>query len=874
MVGAGAGPAHYALAAMEPYEITTAATDTTGAHRLGRGVLPHRYELELAPDLDTAVFSGTVSIDLEVREATDTITLHAVDLDITTAWTRPEGGRALDATVEADPEREWVVLHLDFSGTLNDQLVGFYRSAFSVDGEAHHLAVTQFESTHARRAFPCFDEPGFKARFGISLVVADGLTAVSNAAELDRQDTANGTQRITFADTMRMSTYLVAFVVGPLEVTEAEPVRGRGGDIPLRIVHPPGKGHLCDFALEVADAGVRFFEDYYAIAYPGDKIDLVAVPDFAFGAMENLGCITFREVLLLVDPTTATPQELQRVADVVNHELAHMWFGDLVTMKWWNGIWLNEAFATFMETSASDAFRPEWQAWTAFGLARAAAFDTDALLCTRPIEYEVVTPEDAEAMFDVLTYEKGCSVVRMLEQYLGTRAFRDGIRAYLRLNAYGNTETTDLWDALEEESGEPVRRIMDAWIFQGGHPLVTATATATGVRFDQQRALLDPGAPDSTGPGAPDSTGPDPGGRGPESTADRRWPVPLLVEAVGDDRELHGERVLLDGPTTLDLGSPVTRVQPNVGGHGFYRSLLDDRLRLALAEHGGTPLERFVLVDDTWYGVLAGHVGLDAMRATVAVVARTEDDPSVWRRLASLCSELKRLVAAADRGGVEAWACGLAASASTRFPVTAEGRDAEVAAVLFSLAGVTGADPGVARQAREFFAAAGAGGAGGAGPAIAAAALEVVAATAGPAEHAEIERRWREAATPQEEQRYLSALVSTRDVRLFAHALTLAGTEVRTQDAPYLLRRAMANVDRGAQAWAYLARDWDHLDARLPATGMPRMLEGVRGFTDAALARSVEAFLAEHPLATGELQVAQHIERMWANVRAAERIRG
>ena len=269
-----------------------------------------------------------------------------------------------------------------------------------------------------------------------------------------------------------MSTYLVAFVVGPLEATEPVDVDG----VPLRIVHPPGKAHLTPFALEVGAHALRFFTEYFGIPYPADKLDLVAIPDFAFGAMENLGCVTFRESALLVDPAQAARTELERVADVVCHEIAHMWFGDLVTMKWWNGIWLNEAFATFMEVLAVDAFRPEWQRWVSFGVEREAAMAVDGLHATRSVEFPVGRPEEAQGMFDVLTYQKGGSVLRMLEQFLGADVFRDGIRDYLDTHAYGNTETTDLWDALERSSGRPVREIMDTWIDQGGYPLVRVGA--------------------------------------------------------------------------------------------------------------------------------------------------------------------------------------------------------------------------------------------------------------------------------------------------------------------------------------------------------------------------------------------------------------
>ena len=251
----------------------------------------------------------------------------------------------------------------------------------------------------------------------------EGLLAISNAKEVARQTLDDGHVRVHFAETMVMSTYLVAFVVGPLEATK--PVTAGGVD--LRIVHPVGKGDLAPFAQEVGAFCLDHLADWYGIEYPGDKMDMVAIPDFAFGAMENLGCVTYREVLLLVDPATATQPELQNVVDVIAHELAHMWFGNLVTMQWWEGIWLNEAFATFMEMLTTDAFRPDWERWVAFGLSRSEALDTDALHSTRPIEFEVVSPEDAEGMFDILTYEKGAAVVRMLQQYLGEDPFQQGL---------------------------------------------------------------------------------------------------------------------------------------------------------------------------------------------------------------------------------------------------------------------------------------------------------------------------------------------------------------------------------------------------------------------------------------------------------------
>ena len=344
--------------------------------RLPRTVAPERYELTLTPDLAAATFAGEERVRVTVHEPTSEVVLNALDLEVHSAELVGDGGEhragrvALDAeeqkaviTLDAPAEPGTWTLHLTFTGVLNDKLAGFYRSTYADDeGNERVIATTQFEATDARRAFPCWDEPDFKAVFSVSLVVPAHLAAISNGAVVAETDLGNGLRQVDFADTMRMSTYLVAFVVGPLVATPPVGVDGT----PLRVYCVPGKERLADFALESGAAALRFFARYFGIPYPGGKLDLIGLPDFAFGAMENLGAVTFRETALLVDPATASRVELERVADVVAHELAHMWFGDLVTMKWWNGLWLNEAFATFMELAAVDAFKPEWQRWVAF----------------------------------------------------------------------------------------------------------------------------------------------------------------------------------------------------------------------------------------------------------------------------------------------------------------------------------------------------------------------------------------------------------------------------------------------------------------------------------------------------------------------------
>ena len=510
-------------------------------YRLPTNVTPERYELKLTPDLTTWTFTGDEKISIHVHEPVREIILNAAELELHAVSLQTADGKVREGRVNLDTENERATLsfgepvpagrgdlQIQFSGILNDKLHGFYRSTYKgADGQDKPLASTQFESTDARRAFPCWDEPAFKAVYQVTLVVDEKLTAISNARVVRENALPGNKKAVVFADSMKMSTYLVAFIVGEFEATAPVMV----GNAPLRVCAVPGKKHLATFAVDIGKASLEHFSAYYGIAYPGDKLDLIAIPDFASGAMENLGAITFRETALLVDADRATRTELERVADVVSHENAHMWFGDLVTMKWWNGLWLNEAFATFMEMLAVDAWKPEWRRWDSFTVSRAAAMQVDGLKSTRPIEFPVERPEEAAGMFDILTYEKGASVLRMLEQYLGAEAFRDGIRLYLRRHAYANAETTDLWDALEESTKEPVRALMDTWIFQAGYPLISVEKGPRGLRLNQQMfRYLQNG-----------------------SDQERKWHVPIFLRAGTKTGVIEKTILLADGEQTSSL---------------------------------------------------------------------------------------------------------------------------------------------------------------------------------------------------------------------------------------------------------------------------------------------------------------------------------
>jgi puromycin-sensitive aminopeptidase len=375
----------------------------------------------------------------------------------------------------------------------------------------HSLATSQCQATDARRIFPCWDEPDFKATYQTTMVVAPGLEAYSNTAELDRVSREDGRVEFRFDRTMKMSTYLLAFIAGPFEATEPRVVRGT----PIRIIVPRGNVHLTGIAMENAVFCFEYLSDYYGIPYPGDKLDHIAIPDFAAGAMENVGLITYRDAYLVIDPEKASQSELQNSLDVIGHEIAHQWFGNLVTMAWWEGAWLNEAFASFMELKATAAMRPEWKRWLAFqNLEVPWAMGTDQLASTRPIEFEVTAPEEVDQMFDAITYGKGSAVLHMIDDFIGVENFRKGVGDYLRKHSYANTVTSDLWEGLDGASDEPVSSIMDTWVYQRGFPQVDVKGIKGGIRLGQRRYLVIPDETDTT-----------------------IWKVPVLIRGSADGTE-------------------------------------------------------------------------------------------------------------------------------------------------------------------------------------------------------------------------------------------------------------------------------------------------------------------------------------------------
>ncbi|MGH7333166.1 MAG: M1 family metallopeptidase [Candidatus Rokuibacteriota bacterium] len=837
-------------------------------YRLPRTVVPTRYELRLVPDFATFAFDGEETVTITVAEATAEVWLNAVELTISAVevsndrGVRRRGAASLEEATErcrlsfAEPlaPGTWR-LWLTFRGTLNDKLRGFYRSSYKDQtGTTRTLAATQFEATDARRAFPCWDEPAFKAVFATTLVIDPALTAVSNTAVVS-EHTEGGKKVVSFADTIIMSTYLVAFVVGELDATEPVLV----GRTPLRVWCTPGKRRLAAFGREIGAASLAFFEEYYGLPYPGDKLDLLAIPDFAAGAMENLGAITFRETALLVDETAATHGELERIADVVAHENAHMWFGDLVTMDWWNGIWLNEAFATFLEMVAVDAWKPQWRRWTSFGVSRSAAFAVDGLHSTRPIEFPVSAPKEADAMFDVLTYEKGASVLRMLEQYLGPEVFRAGVREYLHAHAYGNASTGDLWAALGRASGQPIPALMDGWIFHPGYPIVSARLEGGRLVLEQQRFTYLPRPLESV-PGR--SAAPAVAG------AAQRWQVPLQIRVEGAGKREVQRVLLTDGAAYLALPTTPQAVVVNEGGHGFYRVRYSRELLeglLGRLPDGLAPIERFNLVGDAWAATVAGLMPIPEYLDLTGRF-RDERDKNVWTIVVGSLHTLNRLILPSDRPGLERLVRDRVQAAAERLGWTPRADEDELTRQLrgdlIRALGTLGNHGPTQRQAAELYAAQQRGAAT-VDPNVLPALIGILAHVGDAERYEEFYKLFRAASTPQEEQRHLYALAAFQPRELVERTLakTING-EIRTQDAPFVARALLMTVHGRELAWDFVRAHWDTMDRQYPKHGLRRLAEGVIGLATQELERSVHRFFDERKIDFGGKTLEQYLEQL------------
>jgi len=853
----------------------TASAASANDFRLRRDVTPVSYRIHLEPDLVKKTFQGEVSIDVKVHEPVSRVTLNAQELQIAEAYATSGTGTKLCATVTLDSEREFADLTFDgllgtgtwqlflrFSGIHNDKLKGFYSSTWKDDqGKSHALVSSQFESTDARRAFPCFDEPEFKATFDVSLSIPKDLVAISNGRMISDSITPGSTRKLVrFCRTMPMSTYLVAFIVGEFEQSETVFVNG----IELRAWAVPGKRHLTSFALRAGAFAINYFEKYFRVKYPdADKCDLIAIPDFASGAMENKDCITFRETALLLDEPTATHAEKQRVAEVVMHELAHMWFGDLVTMRWWNGLWLNEAFATFMATKCLDAFRKDWRVWDGFGISRAAAARVDALNSTHPIECPVHKPEEAQELFDVISYQKGCSVLYQIEQFIGEEIFRNGITHYLNAHAFKSTETHDLWDSLElacKEAGSkiPVREIMDKWVFVAGHPLLSVEQDADegfiNVKQQQFKFL-------------------------PKKEEKQLYPVPVRMKVKDATNETEQQNFLLqEEAMRIFVGERVQWVVLNAGGSGFYRVKYDNKLAQKLTtevQKNLSVIERFNLVNDSWASVRSGLLSVTDYLEMIKLFT-SEDDINVWSIITGSIHALHSLVQNEARTGFQAMIRDICTPMAIRLGWDPAANEAvqtrQLRGSLQGVLGTIGSDLQVLKAAEKHY-----------GswlhdkssidsnllPAI----VSILAYNGDKVRYEEFKNMSSQAKTPQEQLRFLYALAAFRHLDLLKRTFnSCLDGQVKTQDAPYLFATAAGNEIATEAAWAFTKENFEKMVLAYPENGVVRMWSSIIPALDTPdLEKDANNFFSKHKVKSGEMAVAQALEQLRINVSLRER---
>lgn len=598
--------------------------------------VPQKYLLDIDVDRDNMTFTGTVIISgHKTGRPSQRLTFHQSDLQITAVHV-VKHDKAGDHEVTIDRinhhnKFDEVRLHathmlynsmytvrMEFKGKITRQMNGMYPCYFTHEGQEKKLIATQFESHHAREVFPCIDEPAAKATFELTLRSPVGETALSNTP-IKKTTESGGKLVTTFEPTPHMSTYLLAFIFGELDYKEAKTKDG----IVVRTYATPDNVAYTKFALKIAVKCLEFYEDYFGIKYPLKKCDFIALPDFASGAMENWGCITFREHAMLVDPENTTLSTQQYVALVVAHELTHQWFGNLVTMRWWSDLWLNEGFASWMEYLAIDHLYPDWQLWTQFAVdEQQQALKLDALEHTHPIEVPIQHPDEIRTIFDAISYSKGASVIHMLHEYLGHSAFRDGLRHYLATHKYANTDTVDLWTSLEEISGKPVREFMHAWTSLPGYPVINATITDETVTLSQTRFFTNPSH---------------------SKVKATTWPVPLLAQGNAPDT--------LNKTSFTFKPDDYSSFKLNRGQSGFYRTVYNathlERLGNLIKKGRLEPLDRLGILVDLFEAAKAGHADtVDALHFLDNFAH--EDNFAVWDAITGSLGSLRMVMSDDD----------------------------------------------------------------------------------------------------------------------------------------------------------------------------------------------------------------------------------
>ena len=807
------------------------------AQRLPETVVPESYDLTFEPNLATATFSGGEVIHVKIGKATTMVTLNAAELGFDDA-NISTGGTSQKATVTFDAPKEQATLtvakelpagtadiHIRFTGTLNDKLRGFYLSK----SPRRNYAVTQFESTDARRAFPCFDEPAFKAVFRITLIVDKGDTAISNSKTVsDTPGPGENKHTVKFAPSPKMSSYLVAMLVGDFVCRE-----GGVDGIPVRVCSLPEKAEMTGFALEASENILKFYNKYYSIKYPYGKLDHIVFPDFAAGAMENVGAITYRDALLLVDPKTASYDTKRLVASVIAHEMAHQWFGDLVTMRWWNDIWLNEGFATWMSWKPLEAWKPEWNAAQQEIGETQAALVSDSVASVRTIRANAESPADIQALFDGIAYGKAASVLRMLEAYVGPEEFQKGVNAYLEKHAYANATAEDFWNQITKTTGKPADKIMKSFTEQAGAPLVSVSTSCQGdkteVTLKQERYVAD---------AARMAAG-----------FDETWVIPVKLLPSATKQATY--YLLTEKAGTVTLPGCSAWVYANASGKGYYRSSYEPAAFAKMSadvETAFSPEERVRIPSDAWALVRVGRMKIGDYLDLLEKMQGERSREVVQAMINHLTQIHDRIADAADREAYEKWVRNFLKPMAKDLGATpVAGEPAERQALradIFEALARAGRDPELVEQARataeKYMSLPDSVDSG-----LASKALVVAARNGNASLYEQYVQHMTAAKTPEEYYNYLFALGAFPEPELARKTFDLLlSDQVKNQDM-FALGTVLQNYETQTAAWQLFKDDFPAILKKVdPSTAVGlAQVSGV--FCDAKLRDDSQRFFAQ-----------------------------
>lgn len=863
---------------------------------LSSAVQPTYYDLVLWPNLSNDFeFKGTVDITINVDDAVDRISVHAKEISVKSAKVLSASSSSPAAATIAsmisytmdlkDDVLTFVfdevvpvgthVLSIAFKGLHNDQMAGFYRSKYKAsDGSSKVMVSTQFESLDARRCFPCWDEPACKAQFKCTLIVEKGLQALSNMP-IERQSAEDQGRNIRYEYmvTPKMSTYLLAFCVGVFDQVAGTTKNG----VSIACYTPPGRSDQGRFALDVALKTLDLYDDFFGLPYPLPKLDMIAIPEFAAGAMENWGLVTYREVDLLIDGDNATAWQKQRVCTVVTHELAHQWFGNLVTMNWWNDLWLNEGFACWTQTYAADKIFPQWKMWDSFvsdDMMRAQGLD--ALRSSHPIQVPIRRAEEVEAVFDAISYSKGACVVRMCYELMGEKVFRDGLRIYMKRHAYGNTKTIDLWTAWQEASGMDIPSLMATWTRQMGYPYLTVTNVdaAKGTFDATQRWFLADGSGDDE---------------------PARWNVPMSVSTEKKTTKENLPMMTRDGGATRSFKTSQpfgSWIKLNSGQPTMVRVLypknMYDALVQAAADKKMPAVDRAGLVSDAYAFAKIGKID-PATLMKVLSIAKTETEYAVWEVLVTAIRGVDKALQSGDNtevaGKFRSWvSTELVAQTAERLGW--EGKSSEplldtlLRSLIISLLGdVAEGNPKLLLEASKRFNAMCANIASGGDGTCAelpsdlkTPVFKMVLRAGGKSEFDQIMKFWSVASTNAEKKLAYGALGSTPSAELKKRVLAWARDDLKMQDFFYPMMSVQSSGPAGADiAWDFLQTNLKNL-ARKIGLGSPSLLYAViaccsRGKCTKQRTDEVEAFFAEKDIASLTSRCAPKIKQMLESMR-------